>query len=81
MLALVGVWLSACGPVPRPFQEGSRTKAENPLLAMPDRAGVTVAPPSLGPGALTGPLAERTAERLGRRARHNQRGADRRLCA
>jgi hypothetical protein len=31
---------------------------------MPDRAGGTVAPPSLGPGALTGPLAERTAERL-----------------
>lgn len=55
---------AACGPVPKPFAQPAPAKAENPLLAMPDRIGVTVAPPADGPSALTGPLAERTAERL-----------------
>lgn len=55
---------AACGPVPKPFSQPVPAKAENPLLAMPDRIGVTVAPPAGGPSDLTGPLAERTAERL-----------------
>ncbi|MEQ8603078.1 MAG: hypothetical protein RIB45_07140 [Marivibrio sp.] len=65
-LALLLALLSAvaCGPVPKPFAQPAPVKAENPLLAMPDSIGVTVAPPIDGPSDLTGPLAERTAERL-----------------
>lgn len=56
--------LAGCGPVPAPFKQTDEAKASNPLLALPDSAGITVAPPAEGPSALTGPLAERTAERL-----------------
>jgi hypothetical protein len=64
LLLILALLLSACGPVPAPFKQPPQAKAENPLLALPESAGVTVAPPAEGPSALTGPLAERTAERL-----------------
>lgn len=60
----VALVLGGCGPVPKPFKQSVPSKVANPLLELPDMVGITVAPPSTGPGSLTGPLAERTAERL-----------------
>lgn len=65
-LAALALFLlaAACGPVPTPFKQAAPERAANPLLALPDSVGVTVAPAQAGPPALTGPLADRTAERL-----------------
>ncbi len=50
--------LAACGPIPKPFQAAPGAKEANPLLAIPDGAGVTVAPVQGADAALTGPLTE-----------------------
>ena len=49
---------TACGPIPKPFKTPPSAKESNPLLAIPDGAGVTVAPVSGAPPALSGPLTE-----------------------
>ncbi len=51
--------LGACGNLPRPFQPDDKS-VENPLLVMPDRAGVVVAPVA----GLPEEAGERFAERL-----------------
>lgn len=61
LLALVLPLLAACGPLPRPFQPES--KANAPLLAVPDSAGVAVA--SVTGDVPDGPrMAEAMAEAL-----------------
>lgn len=60
-LLIAGLFLSllaACGPIPKPFQAAPGAKEANPLLAIPDGAGVTVAPVQGADAALTGPLTE-----------------------
>lgn len=64
ILAILG--LAACGPVPQPFRAAPGDKAGNPLLAIPDGVGVTVAPISGAPPALAGPLTDALAEALRR---------------
>ena len=55
------MWLTACQPVPQPFQPAPASKTENPLLVLPDRAGVVVLPvdgiPGGGPDALAHEMA------------------------
>jgi len=50
--------LAACGPIPKPFQEAPAAKELNPLLEIPDGAGVTVFPVAGAPAELAGPLTE-----------------------
>lgn len=56
ILALALLGLAACGPVPRPFQAAPAEKLANPLLAIPDGAGITVTPLKGAPIKLAGPL-------------------------
>lgn len=60
------VGLAGCGPVPQPFRAAPGAKADNPLLAIPDGAGVTVAPISGAPPGLSGPLMDELAAALRR---------------
>lgn len=53
MLLLV---LTACGPVPKPFKASEGEKLANPLITIPDGAGVTVAPIKGAPIRLSGAL-------------------------
>ncbi|NMM43252.1 hypothetical protein HH303_02100 [Rhodospirillaceae bacterium KN72] len=50
--------VAACGPIPQPYRETAAEKADNPLLAIPDGAGITVAPVTGADPALSGPLTE-----------------------
>ncbi|HAJ22106.1 MAG TPA: hypothetical protein DCL95_18960 [Rhodospirillaceae bacterium] len=50
--------LNACGPIPKPFQSAPATKISNPLLAIPDGAGVTVTPVEGANPNISGPLTE-----------------------
>ena len=43
-LTLLGLALAACQPLPQPFQPAATNKSANPLLNLPDRAGVVVLP-------------------------------------
>lgn len=62
-LALV---VAACGPVPKPFKTAPGAKDSNPLLAIPDGSGVTVAPVEGAAPALSGPLTEAMVAQLQR---------------
>lgn len=50
--------LNACGPIPKPFQSAPAIKISNPLLAIPDGAGVTVTPVEGANPNVSGPLTE-----------------------
>lgn len=65
----VGVALlaAACQPLPQPFQPDAARKAENPLLRLPDSAGVVVRPVAGMPGTEPEKLAKEMADALLRR--------------
>jgi hypothetical protein len=50
--------LGACGPIPQPFHSAPAAKLSNPLLAIPDGAGVTVTPVEGANANVSGPLTE-----------------------
>lgn len=58
VLLAAALLLAACGPIPQPYREGRAEKAANPLIDVPDAAGVVVAPVTGAPPALSGPLTE-----------------------
>lgn len=59
LITLLAVFaLAACGPVPRPFKASPGAKESNPLLVVPDGAGITVVPVAGASPALSGPLTE-----------------------
>lgn len=57
---LVGLllMLGACGPVPQPYRSQPQDRANDPLIAIPDGRGITVAPVEGAMPALSGPLTE-----------------------
>lgn len=57
--------MAGCGPLPRPFKEGSGV--ESPFEAIQDSAGVVVVPIEGAPAAVSGPLTEILAAALVRR--------------
>jgi len=63
LIALVAA--ASCGPLPRPFEPGSRDLA-NPLLQIQDSYGVVVAPVYDAPPEVATPLASLLARRLGK---------------
>lgn len=58
--------LAACGPVPKPFKAEPGAKESNPLLAIPDGSGITVAPVAGAGAPLSGPLTEALVAHLQR---------------
>ena len=54
----------ACQPLPQPFQPGANQKTANPLLDLPDRAGIVVRPVAGMPGDSGAALAREMAAAL-----------------
>ncbi|CAN0498028.1 unnamed protein product, partial [Laminaria digitata] len=61
---LLALTLSACQPLPQPFQPAASKKTANPLLELPDRSGVIVRPVNGMPEDSGGTLAREMAAAL-----------------